>query len=422
MAWYSIKRYTSSQELGAESLQINCSDIQQLGQLKSKSTRGKSSLQDRQINYYHNSQSGMILELFDQTIQNAQNLSRDSKGLPKSLSSVADFHAKIFPQLERGLASQGRDRDYGARWQGWLAKYYPNSCTWKTPLCLLLGVLEPFLGTFPKWGTMQGGVCWELTMPELGIEGSGFGYLPTPTTQETEHPDANLTDTGRRMSKHGNSHSLNLADTVKTWPTPCSSEAHAGNPDGKMQWMLTQAAKSGCGTRREYEEKKMFPTPSATLRGAHTGTEAGEVDLETNSRTSAKGVKFGATLETIVDQLEKKKYPTPNVSDANGANIPHDIGRGYLRAEVLDNYQKDKGQLNPDWVEWLMGWPIGWSSLDPLEKLEFPSWKTDPADSGEVPRVGVKIPNRSKRLKAIGNGQVPQVATIAFSILEGGLI
>ena len=37
---------------------------------------------------------------------------------------------------------------------------------------------------------------------------------PTPTLQEIEHPEAELTDTGRRKSKEGASHSLNLADSV----------------------------------------------------------------------------------------------------------------------------------------------------------------------------------------------------------------
>ncbi len=30
------------------------------------------------------------------------------------------------------------------------------------------------------------------------------------------------------------------------------------------------------------------------------------------------------------------------------------------------------GQLNPPWVEWLMGWPIGWTDLKPLEMDKFP--------------------------------------------------
>lgn len=50
---------------------------------------------------------------------------------------------------------------------------------------------------------------------------------PTPTTQEIEHPNAVLTNSGRRLSKNGKtSHSLNLADTVKReiFPTPTVGE------------------------------------------------------------------------------------------------------------------------------------------------------------------------------------------------------
>ena len=32
------------------------------------------------------------------------------------------------------------------------------------------------------------------------------------------------------------------------------------------------------------------------------------------------------------------------------------------------------GALNPLWVEWLMGWPIGWTDLKPLEKDRFQQW------------------------------------------------
>ena len=32
------------------------------------------------------------------------------------------------------------------------------------------------------------------------------------------------------------------------------------------------------------------------------------------------------------------------------------------------------GPLNPDWVEWLMGWPIGWTDLKPLAMDKFPQW------------------------------------------------
>lgn len=32
------------------------------------------------------------------------------------------------------------------------------------------------------------------------------------------------------------------------------------------------------------------------------------------------------------------------------------------------------GHLNPDWVEWLMGWPIGWTDLEPLAMDKFRQW------------------------------------------------
>jgi hypothetical protein len=48
---------------------------------------------------------------------------------------------------------------------------------------------------------------------------------PTPTTQEIEHPEAELTPNNRRLSKDGQtSHSLNLADSVKMWPTPTTMD------------------------------------------------------------------------------------------------------------------------------------------------------------------------------------------------------
>ena len=32
------------------------------------------------------------------------------------------------------------------------------------------------------------------------------------------------------------------------------------------------------------------------------------------------------------------------------------------------------GSLNPTWVEWLMGWPLGWTDLKPLETDRFQRW------------------------------------------------
>jgi hypothetical protein len=32
------------------------------------------------------------------------------------------------------------------------------------------------------------------------------------------------------------------------------------------------------------------------------------------------------------------------------------------------------GRLNPTWVEWLMGWPLGATDLKPLEMDKYQQW------------------------------------------------
>ena len=43
------------------------------------------------------------------------------------------------------------------------------------------------------------------------------------------------------------------------------------------------------------------------------------------------------------------------------------------------------GLLNPNWVEWLMGWPIGWTELKPLAMDRFREWQQQHGECLEVP-------------------------------------
>ena len=88
------------------------------------------------------------------------------------------------------------------------------------------------------------------------------------------------------------------------------------------------------------------------------------------------------------------------------------------------------GQLNPDWVEWLMGWPIGWTRLSSMNPDDYERWKSqaingmlwkhDPAElpgSAFIPRITDEKEFRQQRLKALGNGQVPSAACLAEMLL-----
>ena len=69
-------------------------------------------------------------------------------------------------------------------------------------------------------------------------------------------------------------------------------------------------------------------------------------------------------------------WPTPNARDGShgGAQDP-EKRKAQGHAVGLDDavYQgKGNGQLNPTWVEWLMGFPLGWTDLEASETPSSP--------------------------------------------------
>jgi hypothetical protein len=75
----------------------------------------------------------------------------------------------------------------------------------------------------------------------------------------------------------------------------------------------------------------------------------------------------------LVDQVQNPRlWPTPQASDhRDRGNMSNpsiqrrvEIGKQISLSQSVD---PTSGQLNPTWVEWLMGWPVGWTDLKPLE-------------------------------------------------------
>lgn len=97
-----------------------------------------------------------------------------------------------------------------------------------------------------------------------------------------------------------------------------------------------------------------------------------------------------------------KLWPTPREFMYKDSQT--DRGKGNIGEKV-------GGQLNPDWVGQLMGYPEGWTDLDIDEPKPWAGW---PALLGqgqypfESPRTTTGCKNRAKQLKAYGNSVVPQ--------------
>ena len=197
-------------------------------------------------------------------------------GEGESMLSQADFPARTSAQPAKVQESTAQGPECGSTWPGSFAKFDPNSSLWRTPQCSLLEGLDVFLETWPRWGTMRNGACWELTTlaPRTGEIESGL------------------------------------------WPTPIATE-----------W------KNGCG--------------------------------KTGSRPVAAAMKAGWKLSEAV-----RFWSTPTCRDwKSGTGAQERPGHALPLSSAIG------GQLNPPWVEWLIGWPIGWTDCEPLGMDRFQQWQ-----------------------------------------------
>ena len=109
-------------------------------------------------------------------------------------------------------------------------------------------------------------------------------------------------------------------------------------------------------------KRSKWPTPDSSQRGVRAA------DLILNGSTVKRrgsGQKRGMDLQTAV-----KHWPTPAAHEARLGYQNRNNGKKgsqkSLTTEVIDDAggrEAVSGQLNPAWVEWLMGWPLGHTDL-----------------------------------------------------------
>ena len=156
---------------GGESLQDICLDGEQLPPLKSKITHAEFYCNGKLMDSYLDSLSGMT------SAHSMENL-----GEEKSMLSRVDFHVRTLVPQEKAQDLTEKGQDSGEKWQGSFTKYSLDSCSWKTHQCSFLGDLDEFSETWPRWGSMRTGECYQLPMSEQNINETEYGLWPTPTT------------------------------------------------------------------------------------------------------------------------------------------------------------------------------------------------------------------------------------------------
>ena len=220
---------------------------------------------------------------------------------------LAASRARTSASPGRAQASAANDPGCGPTWRGSLARFDPATSSWRTAQPSLLGDSDECSVTWPRSGMTADGQCWELPTLERRTSATGSGLWPTPTCPNGGRSVAHVTDWRSERTAYtadGKKVQVDLAQAVKHWPTPTV----CGNYNRKGA-----SATSGDGLATAVQ---MWRTPSASV-------------VEPKS--------------TVV-KLTGRKPSDPQVGLAD------QVG----------------GSLNPTWVEWLMGWPLGWTDLKPL--------------------------------------------------------
>jgi len=132
-----------------------------------------------------------------------------------------DFRAKTSVPQEKEQELMESEVECGEKWRASFTKYDPDLCSWKTHQCSLVEDLESFSETWPQWGLMQDGECWEQRTLEQTIRGTESGLWPTPKASEGGGNAGGAN--GRRIAKENGTwipHSINpnLYEWLMGWP------------------------------------------------------------------------------------------------------------------------------------------------------------------------------------------------------------
>ena len=313
MSWHYL------QVQGGESSEGVCSDGEPLPPLKSKITHAEFYSKGKLTDSYLDSLSGTI----------SAHLTEPS-GEGESMLSAVDFPVRTYQPQEVAKESAEKGQGSGGKWHALLARYDRDSHSWRTAQCSLFEDLELSLETWPKWGLMRDGECWEQTPLAHPIKETVFGfYVPTPTSSDGtsgavigKNDQFYQTKDGkpRKINQKGNDGAIGLGRLVQMWPTPNAW-------DGR--------------------------------RGPRS---------EENLRTKNHQIN----LITAIKMKERENFPTPNARDWKDGKTSGNRKSPGLGV-VAHSGTSSGGQLNPTWVEWLMGWPIGWTDLNPLAMGRSPS-------------------------------------------------
>ena len=283
--------------------------------------------------------------------------------------------------------------------------------------------LPDFVGRFPTPSTMDH-IDRKQMRPSRAATNRKTGYLsemignwPTPTPWEQQESIENWTERREReraKGRNGNGFGIPLDMAARLWATPSVDDSkNNGSPSQQERR----------GSDLNVQLARMLPTPTAldstgrANRAFNSGNwatsslERQVMLLPTPSSGGDSGGPHG---------IRDGSWPTPRTSEIAAKHSMEQIRNRINQSGYHSNLEElvaletpAQGSLSPDWVSWLMGLPIKWTSLEPLPREEYLDWLHSQEDGTwwqierGLPRVATGIKDRVNRLKCLGNGIVP---------------
>ena len=153
------------------------------------------------------------------------------------------------------------------------------------------------------------------------------------------------------------------------WPTPKASGQE------KLKTLIKRKGIKEAVKHNLTAAVEMWPTPSQRDYKGGSGTIK-EKDGKYYRQSDKTGTKYGVRLDALIEYQHRKMYPTPAAHEGRLGYQRRDTGKKgtqkSLTTIVIDDEggrEKTTGQLNPTWVEWLMGYPSGWTDLNHSETV-----------------------------------------------------
>lgn len=355
----------SLQEVVVESSPVNCSGTGSSVPSKSKNAHGAFWSPDKTTEPSSRSRSGMTYAPLTAT---------HGEGVLTSFLGV--FPVKTFLSPEVAPESTGKNQGSGASSSASFARFDPGSSSWKTAQRSLLGGWDVYSETWPRWGSMRSGECWERTMPELHTKGSGSGLSPTfPTPTANAYGNCKGLSAGRDGQKVRPS--LNQMASKGLWATPTVKGNYnkqglsAKSGDG----LATQVKALSGGTKTPQTAPSGFSIGSRVIARDESGWPnsvewwSGIIYYINGDMVDVSHDNTGETYPYPRETVIPLSLPTPTKNDAKNTGSP-----GRMRRHSIPLDGQARGPLNPEWVEWLMGWPLGWTDLKPLGMDKFQQW------------------------------------------------